>query len=69
MMRDNGGDDGKYFIEGRAQFTIEDMEASDFVTKAYWDDEDYTPLTDQELDNLAAYFPEFLDMEYRLRKY
>ncbi len=60
---DNGGDDGKYFREGREQFSISSFSSRAVANTAYWKDTGEN-LTDEEIDELNANFSDWLDVEW-----
>lgn len=65
---DNGGDDGKYFCEGRAQFSVTVWSGRAMADEAIWNDTD-EPMTDDEIDTLNFHFQDWLDDEWYAQEY
>ncbi len=61
MKFDNGGDDGKFFIEGIAQFDITVMRKGKVVSALWEDDEG---LTEDEIDILNRHFTQYISDQW-----
>lgn len=61
------GDDGKYYCEGEAQFSIEAMSDKNTVTEARWCDEEDALLSPRELATLSRYYYDDLLDEWNAR--